>query len=159
MPLTRVVKRDDPQKYASIWKLITTNYFFTALKSNKRAELCQHQARQAAAVSPDNGSTPIHEVTKEHKHCVFTQTGSGLDFYYAMLALHVLLHVEYDGCEIEFAAVINTAGHHALEALDSLIDFRRFGVAQVEERYGLLVCLFYGLMTMIRLRNRTVSLH
>jgi len=75
-----------------------------------------------------------------------------------MLALHVLLHLEYNGCDVDFTATINTAGHHALEALDNLIDFRRFGLAHMQDRYGLLVCLFYGLMTMIRLRNRAVSL-
>jgi hypothetical protein len=123
------------------------------MKANERSGSGRLNQRQLTDI-PENALTHIHQVTREQKHCVFTSSGAGLDFYYAMLAIHT---VEYDGCEFEFLAVINTAGQRALEALDLLVDLRHFSQALIHQKYGLLVCLFYGLMTMIRLRNRAVS--
>ena len=77
-----------------------------------------------------------------------------MSFYYAVMALSL----PYGGCEYGFLAVINSAGSHALQALDKLLDLRAFEKSPVEEKCGLLVCLFYALMTFMRLKNRCVSL-
>jgi hypothetical protein len=137
---------------------IVSNHFYDKFRTDASLELQQKQQRQLAQVLSD-APTYIHTITREHKHCVFTQDGEGLQFYYAIMALHVAMHVEYDGRKDEFLTIIHAAGHRALEALDKLINIRAFKKVVDSDGIGLLVCLFYALMTMMRLRNRIVSHH
>jgi hypothetical protein len=151
------VKLKNPEQFERAWTRIASNYYYDVYKGNQSREAALKQQRHLDEIHSGNSPTPIHEITRVRKHCVFTESGYGLEFYYAMMALHVMLHTPFDGDEANFQDIVNAAGYRALDALDNLINVRCFGSVIKEHKSGLLVCLFYALMTIIRLRTRAVS--
>lgn len=141
-----------------MWKtLITTSYFYDIWQSNKNitpGEVHREQLVPTCPMRARTGATRVHEATQGGHQCFLTRSDEGKDFYYAVMALSL----PCGGCEYGFLAVINSAGSHALHALDKLLDLRAFEKSPVEEKCGLLVCIFYALVTFMRLKNRCVSL-
>lgn len=111
----------------------------------------QRPAACRAVEAPPKNS--VHKAANAG-HCLFTATADGLDFYYAILALLA----PATGSEDWFIGVLKTAGTHALGALEKLMNLREFEKSPPEHKCGLLVCLFYALVTFVRITHCRVSL-
>lgn len=150
----------DQEAYSSelddIWKnLICTSYFYDTKDLLGTSDSPGKDAIMVAAgLCQTVPKTHIHEATSAGHSCPFLQSPVGGDFYFSIMALLV----PYFELDFDWDKVIACAGIHALRSLDRIMDLRKFEQSPPDQKCSYLACLFYALITILRMEDRCVRL-